>query len=76
MVVCLYQILPDPGFLLSTSPQKGAMTLNVSLFQKVVCEFRGNGPGMNLNEFEGASNERRPFVFTFRGQRPRKGSNQ
>jgi hypothetical protein len=30
---------------------------------------------MYLNEFEGASNERRPFVFTLRGE-AKKGYNQ
>ena len=69
VVVCLYQILPDPGFELSTSPQKGAMTLKVSLLWGYR-DIRGNG--CRLYCLEGASKERRPFVFTLRGEAKKK----
>ena len=69
-IVCLYQIRPDPGFILSTSPQKGAITLKVSLWG-AFCDTRGKGRG--LYWLEGASNERRPFAFTLREGRQKKG---
>ena len=72
VVVCLYQILPDPGFVLSTSPQKGAMTLKVSPPLWAYCDTRGNG--CRLYWLEGASKERRPFVFTLRGGSQEKGN--
>lgn len=69
--VCLNQILPDPSTVVSTSPQKGAITLKVNP-RRASREFRGNE--LEENSLEGAPNERIPLVFICMGWREDTGT--
>ena len=59
-VVCLYHILPAPIFVVSTSPQKGAMILYVCEYS-AVADARGKDWGEYTDE--GALNDRMPLVL-------------